>query len=174
MKIVLSLAAVLATVTAVEVEQDMPMVQTAMEFLARASTTSEVLTLNLTNLLILLVLKALIFAFGIFSVGGGGVAGRALDEDAAWVTPAELTGGMCFLMYNAGAEDKMDCIKRTVCEEPYLMNDYLTAGKMWWKGHEMLSNFIPFEEKYQRIAHQVEGAINHGKEGHDCSAKYHW
>jgi len=172
------LATTLALASAVEVEQGMPLVETAMEFLGRASTTSEVLTLNLTNLLILLALKALIFGFGLFSVGGGGGVGgigRALDEDATpWITPAELTGGMCFLMYNAGAEDKMECIQRTVCEEPYLMNDYLTAGKMWWKGHELLSNFIPFEEKYQRIAHKVEAAINHGKEGHNCAAKYHW
>merc|ERR1712223_890619 len=53
-----------------------PMIATAMEFMARASSTSEVLTLNLSNLLILLVLKALIFGFGLFSVGG---AGRSLD-----------------------------------------------------------------------------------------------
>merc|ERR1712018_825942 len=45
------------------------LVTTALEFLARASSTSEVLTLNLTNLLILLGLKALIFGFGLFSVG---------------------------------------------------------------------------------------------------------
>ena len=47
-----------------------PVLRTAMELMARASTTSEVLTLNLTNLLILLVLKALIFGFGLFAVGG--------------------------------------------------------------------------------------------------------
>ena len=46
----------------------------AMDFMARASSTSEVLTLNLTNLLILLVLKALIFGFGLFSFGNTGAA----------------------------------------------------------------------------------------------------
>ena len=46
-----------------------PLVELTSELLARASSTSEVLTLNLTNLLILIVLKAIIFGFGLFSVG---------------------------------------------------------------------------------------------------------
>ena len=112
-----------------------PMVATAMEFLARASSTSEVLTLNLTNLLILLVLKALIFGFGLFSVGG---AGRSLDGPG--VSQSELTGGMCFLMYTSGDEAKFDCMQRTVCEDPYLASDYLTAAKMWYKMHNMLKS----------------------------------
>merc|ERR1712177_76773 len=90
----------------------------ALEFLARASSTSEVLTLNLTNLLILLVLKALIFGFGLFSVGGTG-----RSADTPMVTQADLTGGMCFLMFTSGAEEKLDCIQRTACEDPYLAPD---------------------------------------------------
>ena len=58
--------AVLAAVLAGANAEDMPLVENAMQLLARASSTSEVLTLNLTNLLILLVLKALIFGFGLF------------------------------------------------------------------------------------------------------------
>merc|ERR1711872_198327 len=84
-----------------------PMLNTAIEFIARASSTSEVLTLNLTNLLILLVLKALIFGFGLFSVGGVGGVGRSADEVAEpFITQADMTGGMCFLMYTSGAEEK--------------------------------------------------------------------
>ena len=112
-----------------------PMIATAMEFMARASSTSEVLTLNLTNLLILLVLKALIFGFGLFSVGG---AGRSLDGPS--VSQSELTGGMCFLMYTSGDESKFECMQRTVCEDPYLASDYLTAAKMWYKMHNMLKS----------------------------------
>ena len=70
-----------------DIAGEAPMIATAMEFMARASSTSEVLTLNLTNLLILLVLKALIFGFGLFSVGG---AGRSLDGPS--VSQSELTG----------------------------------------------------------------------------------
>jgi len=146
-----------------------PMVATALEFLARASSTSEVLTLNLTNLLILLVLKALIFGFGLFSVGG---AGRSMETPG--LTQSELTGGMCFLMFTSGDEAKFDCIQRTVCEDPYLASDYLTAAKMWYKMHNMLKSIVPFDEKYSRIMYGVQEAAEHGKTGAVCAEKYNW
>ena len=125
------LAAVIASASA-SAEKEMPVVQEAMEFLAR-QTQSEVLTLNLTNLLILLVLKALIFGFGLFSVGG---TGRSAEGVA--VTPADMTGGMCFMMFMSGAEEKLSCIERTACEDPYLATDYLTASKMIYKGYKIV------------------------------------
>ena len=126
------LAAVIAGASADDSMDAMPVVQQAMEFLARQST-SEVLTLNLTNLLILLVLKALIFGFGLFSVGG---TGRSAEGVA--VTPADMTGGMCFMMFMSGAEEKLSCIERTACEDPYLATDYLTASKMIYKGYKIV------------------------------------
>ena len=134
MRKVLASGAVLATVLAgASAEEQMPIVANAMEMLARASSTSEVLTLNLTNLLILLVLKALIFGFGLFSVGG---TGRSAEESV--VTPADMTGGMCFMMFMSGAEEKLSCIERTACEDPYLATDYLTAAKMIYKGYKLV------------------------------------
>ena len=137
MKLLLLAAAIATAATAAPTNSangDQMLVE-AMDFMARASSTSEVLTLNLTNLLILLVLKALIFGFGLFSVGG---AGRSLDGPS--VSQSELTGGMCFLMYTSGDEAKFDCMQRTVCEDPYLASDYLTAAKMWYKMHNMLKS----------------------------------
>ena len=126
------LAAVIAGASA-DADTEMPVVQQAVEFLGMARTTSEVLTLNLTNLLILLVLKALIFGFGLFSVGG---TGRSAEGVA--VTPADMTGGMCFMMFMSGAEEKLSCIERTACEDPYLATDYLTASKMIYKGYKIV------------------------------------
>jgi len=147
-----------------------PMIATAMEFLARASSTSEVLTLNLTNLLILLVLKALIFGFGLFSVGG---AGRSLDGPT--LSQSEMTGGMCFLMFTSGDESKFECVKRTVCEDPYLASDYLTAAKMWYKMHNILKTIVPFSEKYSKIMYAVQEASEYGKgEDNVCAHKYSW
>merc|ERR1711936_780037 len=145
------------------------LVTTALEFLARASSTSEVLTLNLTNLLILLVLKALIFGFGLFSVGGTG-----RSADSSLVTQSDLTGGMCFPMFTSGAEEKFDCIKRTACEDPYMANDYLTAAKMWYKMHKLMADIFPFEDKYKRVMHAVNEAKEFGMQGEDCSTKYKW
>jgi len=141
----------------------------------RASSTSEVLTLNLTNLLILLVLKALIFGFGLFSVGGGaGAIGRSSDEPLS-VTQSDLTGGMCFLMYTSGAEEKLDCLKRTACEDPYVVSDYLTAAKVWYNLSKLpMFSFIPFEEKYTTIFNAMTEASEYGKQGSECSARFNW
>jgi hypothetical protein len=142
------LAALLASASASEEDLSSPMIRTAMEFLGRASTTSNVLTLNLTNLLILLILKAIIIGFGIFAAGGGslggglgGNIGRSADgEDKRIVSQSDMTGGMCFLMYTSGAEEKMACVQRTACEDPYLATDYVTAAKMWYKMHKLMSS----------------------------------
>merc|ERR1712008_425859 len=83
-----------------------PLVELTSELLARASSTSEVLTLNLTNLLILIVLKAIIFGFGLFSVGSS-----ARSSEDTSLSQADLSGGMCFIMYTSGAEEKLSCIK---------------------------------------------------------------
>lgn len=163
------LAAVIAGASADgrDVTDAMPVVQQAMELMARASSTSEVLTLNLTNLLILLVLKALIFGFGLFSVGG---TGRSAEGVA--VTPADMTGGMCFMMFMSGAEEKLSCIERTACEDPYLATDYLTASKMIYKGYKIVGMHIA--DKYATVMNAVNDALEHGKTGGDCSARYNW
>jgi len=114
-----------------------PALEQTLEFVARASSTSEVLTLNLTNLLILLVLKAIIFGFGLFTVGG---AGRSVDSTSRAITETDISGGMCFLMYTSGAEDKLDCVKRAACEDPYLAADYYTASKMWYNMHKLMKS----------------------------------
>lgn len=103
------------------------MMTETMELLARASSTSEVLTLNLTNLLILLVLKALIFGFGLFSFGG---TGRSADSQQGLISESDITGGSCFLMYTAGVDTKLSCIKRVACEDRPTAYSYKTAAKM--------------------------------------------
>jgi len=166
-KVLYSGAVLAAVIAGASAEEEMPVVQEALEFLARASSTSEVLTLNLTNLLILLVLKALIFGFGLFSVGG---TGRSAEGVA--VTPADMTGGMCFMMFMSGAEEKLSCIERTACEDPYLATDYLTASKMIYKGYKIVGMHIA--DKYATVMNAVNDALEHGKTGGDCSARYNW
>merc|ERR1712117_219828 len=78
-----------------------PFLQTALEVVSRASSSSEVLSLNLTNLIILLALKVAIVAFGLFS---GGATGRSGADSE--LSQADMTGGMCFLLYTGGEEEK--------------------------------------------------------------------
>jgi hypothetical protein len=153
-------------------QQDNPMLTEALDLMARASSTSEVLTLNLTNLLILLVLKALIFGFGLFSFGGG-AAGRSADEGSLFgVTQSDVTGGICFLNFMSGEESKFDCIRRSACEDPKTGNDYLTAAKMWYKMHTFVKA-VPFHDTYYKVVEGLEESIAHSMQGGDCSV-YQW
>merc|ERR1719486_1390866 len=95
-----------SAVLALAAAEDAPFLATALEVVSRASTSSEVLSLNLTNLIILIALKVAIIVFGL--VSGGGVTGRS-GEAPTSVSKADLTGGMCFLLYTGGDESKLNC-----------------------------------------------------------------
>jgi len=146
-----------------------PLVSTAMEFLARASSTSEVLTLNITNLIILLIAKAIIIGFGIFAGGIGGQA-RSADRSSP-LSKSDLTGGMCFMMYTSGEDSKLSCIQRTACDDPKTAAEYVTAAKMWYKVHKLLN--VPFDTKYETVLNALEDAKTHAVNGGDCSV-YQW
>jgi len=146
-----------------------PLVSTALEFLARASSTSEVLTLNITNLIILLIAKAIIIGFGIFAGGIGGQARSA--ERSTPITKSDLTGGMCFMMYTSGEDSKLSCIQRTACDDPKTAAEYVTAAKMWYKVHKLLN--VPFDTKYETVLNALEDAKTHAVNGGDCDI-YQW
>ncbi len=115
---------------------DSPLIENALQFLARASSTSEVLTLNITNLIILLIAKAIIIGFGIFA---GGVGGQARsNEKSSAITTTDLNGGLCFMMYTSGNLEKLSCIQRSACNDPKAAAEYVTAAKMWYKVHKIL------------------------------------
>merc|ERR1711953_703219 len=158
-------SAMIATAMAESI--DAPFLQTALEVVSRASSSSEVLSLNLTNLVILL-------AFGLCS---GGATGRSsigsLTEGADMsLSQNDMTGGMCFLLLTGGDEEKLSCVQRAACESPISASNYLQAAKMWYKMHKIIK-VIPFQEKYQNIMVSVNDAMEHSNAGGACE-KYEW
>ena len=100
----------------------------------QSRTTSEVLTLNITNLIILIVVKAIIFGFGF--LGGGFGAGRSSS------LPLESLFGQADLMMMMGyalasSTDDYDCLYRTACDEPETASQYMTASKFLLKGAKL-------------------------------------
>merc|ERR1711862_201357 len=146
-----------------------PLLATALEVVSRASTSSEVLSLNLTNLIILIALKVAIIVFGL--VSGGGVTGRSGDAPNA-LTQSDLTGGMCFLLYTGGDESKLSCIARAACESPSEADNYLSAAKLWYKMSKLIKA-VPFNIRYTSIMETVYDAAEHSKNGGECT-KYNW
>jgi len=150
---------------------DAPFLQTALEVVSRASSSSEVLSLNMTNLVILLALKVAVVAFGLFSGGSTGRSSLAEGADVG-LSQTDVTGGMCFLLLTGGDEDKLSCVQRAACESPISAGNYLQAAKMWYKMHKIIK-VIPFQEKYQNIMVSVNEAMEHGQTESTCE-KYIW
>ena len=105
------------------VAEEAPLLETAMEVVARATSSSSVISLNLTGVIILVVLKIALIAFSFLNFGG---AGQQLFGARSLYTPpgysaSDLTGAMCFLLYTNGDDNKMECIKR------YLLSDILVT-----------------------------------------------
>merc|ERR1711976_45327 len=126
--------------------EEAPLLATALEVMSRASTSSEVLSLNLTNLIILIALKIAIVVFGLVR---GGVTGRSDDQPTS-VSQTDLTGGMCFLLYTGGDESKLSCIARAACESPSEADNYLSAAKLWYKMSKLIKA-VPFNTRYTNI-----------------------
>jgi len=94
---------------------------------------------------------------------------RSSEETS--LSQADLSGGMCFIMYTSGAEEKLSCMQRTACEDPKTASEYAVAAKMAYKVHKMVG--IVFSPKYETVLNALEDAKSHALRGGDC-AVYHW
>merc|ERR1712158_292188 len=112
----------------------------------KATSSSQVLSFNLTGVIILIVLKIAVIAYSVLQ---GGVTGRSSLYSPPGYSPADLTGGMCFLLYTNGEEDKLNCLSRAVCESPEVGSQYLAAAKLWYKMHKII-NAVPYSRSTPR------------------------
>ena len=104
-----------------------------MEQVARATSTSEVLTLNITNLVVLLVIKAIIFGFGFLGSFGRRSSPPSLSEFLI-----DRNDLMMVMSYSLGsATDDYSCLYRTACDEPEAAQRYMSATKMLVKGAKL-------------------------------------
>jgi len=164
----LTISLLLALANVISAEDNVPIIKTAMEVLARQAS-SPVLSFSLTGVIILIVLKIAVIAYSMLQ---GGVTGRSSLYSPPGYTPADLTGGMCFLLYTNGEEDKLNCLSRAVCESPEVGSQYLAAAKLWYKMHKII-NAVPYSEKYTKVVDSLKAANTIGQQGEDCS-QFSW
>ncbi|XP_068975685.1 uncharacterized protein [Bombus flavifrons] len=149
------------------------LMEIAKELVQRSSTSSQVLNLNLSNLLLLLVLKAVVFGAGY--LGHHGYKGRDLEEDIRniennniflenVVSEAEVTLALGYLMGDT-------CLYRAACEEPHVAKEYLGAAEMIIQTIKLLPQGSSIEGKYQQIMAEFRKAIEHGV-ADNCPPQY--
>uniref|UniRef100_A0A1B0GKG2 Protein rp20-signalp detected n=1 Tax=Lutzomyia longipalpis TaxID=7200 RepID=A0A1B0GKG2_LUTLO len=123
----------------------------AKEMLGRSTGNSQVLSLNLTNLFILLFLKALIFSAGLIGTShwGGGYYGRARSIKHSFLENEEVPLLLGYLA-SEGSGQK-GCLYRAACLTPYRALEYSKAGHAVLKGTEIFNPDFNQEFHYNYI-----------------------
>ncbi|XP_012284878.1 uncharacterized protein LOC105702131 [Orussus abietinus] len=124
----------------------------AKELIQRSASSSQVLNLNLSNLLILLVLKAVVFSAGY--IGNHGYRARDLDEETM-VSESEVALALGYLMGDT-------CLYRAACEAPQTAKEYLGAAEMMLQTLKLLPQSLPENDKYEKTLQEFRKAIEYG------------
>ncbi|XP_012056666.1 PREDICTED: uncharacterized protein LOC105619755 [Atta cephalotes] len=132
----------------------------AKELVQRSTTSSQVLTLNLSNLLLLLVLKAVVFGAGYI---GHGYKGREL-EDENIVSEGELALALGYLIGDT-------CLYRAACEEPHIAREYLSAAEMLLQTMKLMPQSLPAQSNYEKTIAEFRKAIEYGNI-EECPPEY--
>ncbi|XP_022827185.1 uncharacterized protein LOC111356905 isoform X1 [Spodoptera litura] len=155
----------------------------ARDFIARSTGSSQVgfdcasqvLSLNLTNLVILIVLKALILAAGFFGAGawkGGHYYGRSLDDNknVTYISEDEI---LLYLSYLAGQQKKdYGCLYLLSCQRPQQASMYSSGAELLLQGTRMLQGDSVDLEPYAEIAMGIKQAAEWGEGGMNCETRY--
>ncbi|XP_076763979.1 uncharacterized protein LOC143431268 [Xylocopa sonorina] len=137
------------------------LMEIAKELIRRSSSSSQVLNLNLSNLLLLLVLKAVVFGAGY--IGQHGYKGRELKEENV-VSESEIILALGYLMGNT-------CLYRAACEQPHVAKEYLGAAEVIIETMKLLPQSSSIDEKYEQTMAEFRKAIEHGVMD-DCPPEY--
>lgn len=151
-------------------------------FVAAENGASQVVALNLTNLFVLVLLKALIFAAG--SLGAGawkGGFGRSSDGEEKFLTDEEILlfvsylSGICKFILNVnkliimvflGTPGNNSCLKQVACQDPREAQKYVMAGSTLLKVSKMLE--LQPDGSYEIALKELEDAASSGLSGDNC------
>lgn len=130
------------------------------QVISRASSTSEVLTLNLTNLIIILVIKAVLIGLGIFGFGGLGAAAAGRSATTNYMEDRDVIWGLTYIL--SRSIDNYDCLNKLACQDPQGAKNYLFASKMMLKGAKMTKGFLgTYDPQYEHIVYGIQEAMDY-------------
>ncbi|KAG7199414.1 hypothetical protein KM043_014043 [Ampulex compressa] len=133
----------------------------AKELVQRSTSSSQVLNLNLSNLLLLLVLKAVVFGAGY--IGHHGYKARDLEEENV-ISEGEIALALGYLIGDT-------CLYRAACEEPHVAKEYLGAAEMIMQTMKLLPQTLPIEGRYEKTLAEFRKAIEYGA-SFQCPPEY--
>ncbi|XP_015594077.2 uncharacterized protein LOC107267203 isoform X2 [Cephus cinctus] len=132
------------------------------ELMERSTTSSQVLNLNLSNLLLLLVLKAVVFGAGY--MGNHGHKGREINEVESVVSEGEIALALGYLIGDT-------CLYRAACEVPQTAKEYLAAAEMIVQTMKLIPQSILQDQQYEKTIEEFRKAIEYGSAS-QCPPQY--
>ncbi|KAH8307691.1 hypothetical protein KR044_009504 [Drosophila immigrans] len=150
-------------------------VQVAKELLHRSAGNSQVLSLNLTNLLIIVLLKVVIFSAGLLGAGHWSSYGHGYARSAARIDGSYglgITSGddyliMGFLAAQGAGQD--DCLFSAACACPNAAYEYAKAARALLGAMEMLADAPLEKPRYNDLILMMERAAYDGFRGASCN-----
>ncbi|XP_055908228.1 uncharacterized protein LOC129943040 [Eupeodes corollae] len=146
-------------------------VEVAKDLLSRSTGNSQVLSLNLTNLLVIILLKVLIFAAGILGAGHWSHYGRGRSfAPSSFFEDGEghlITG---FLAAQGSGND--GCLYQAACHSPVSAYEYARAAKALLNGIEKFEGTTLNNPRYNDLIVLVEKAAYDGYKGNPCDKTY--
>ncbi|XP_030371649.1 uncharacterized protein LOC115621942 [Scaptodrosophila lebanonensis] len=148
-------------------------VQVAKELLHRSAGNSQVLSLNLTNLLIILLLKVLIFSAGLLGAGHWSSYGYGHGRSASDGTYGlGITSGDDYLItgflaaQGAGVDN---CLYAAACASPNAAYEYAKAGRALLGAIEIFDGVPLNKPRYSDLIVLMERAAYDGYRGIACN-----
>ncbi|XP_036324176.1 uncharacterized protein LOC118737638 [Rhagoletis pomonella] len=150
------------------------MTQVAKELINRSTGNSQVLSLNLTNLLIIILLKILIFAAGMLGASHWGAHGygygrsRSSEENINF----GLSDGEDYLITGFLAAQGIgldDCLYAAACASPNVAYEYAKAAKALIDGIEKYEGNVFNNPRYNDLIMLLEKASYDGFRGSSCN-----
>ncbi|XP_003426526.2 uncharacterized protein LOC100678423 [Nasonia vitripennis] len=134
----------------------------AHELFRRSSSSSQVLNLNLSNLLLLLVLKAVVYGAGY--IGNHAFKGRGDVVENNILSEGETALALGYLMGD-------NCLYQAACEVPHTAKEYLGAAEIVFQTINLLPRSIPIGDSYEQTMTEFRKAIDHGLKD-QCPSDY--
>ncbi|XP_050424476.1 uncharacterized protein LOC126835737 isoform X1 [Adelges cooleyi] len=128
------------------------------------------LSLNVSNVMLMVVLKALIWGAAYMT---GGHKGRKEESSSGLgdiISEADILMFLGFLV--ADDSGQYDCLNRVACEQPTKATSYLKSAEMVWNAAKILDGIVPMDSKYEKMLNRLQEAIEDGRANADCQAIY--
>ncbi|XP_050549158.1 uncharacterized protein LOC126910551 isoform X2 [Daktulosphaira vitifoliae] len=133
-------------------------------------TSSQSLSLNVSNVMLMVVLKALIWGAAYMT---GGHKGRKDNLSFGLQDIISESDVLMFLGFLVADESgHYDCLNRVACEQPTKAISYLKSAEMVWQTAKMFDGVIPLDNKYEKMMNRLQEAIEDGRANANCQAIY--